>query len=392
MKNNTTRLSYLLGESNIKVLSRSTVAIVGIGGVGSVACEVLARSGVGTLIIVDKDIVDITNINRQLIADVQTIGRKKVDVMKEKILLVNPNATIYAYAEAFGKTNDSFLFHHNIDYLIDAIDAIEDKFHLIKTCLNHHIPFVSAMGAANKLDPTTFKVVDIEKSTHDPLARILRKKLRDEQIRDKIRVIYSDEIVKNNQKEAVGSYMAVTATSGILAANEAIKELTKYREIILAGGCFWGVEGYYKLLNGVIDTDVGYTDGSSNDPNYQDLCKGLIDHVEACQIIYDPTIITLTDILDHLFRFIDPTSLNKQGGDIGRQYRTGIYYEQESDKKIIEDFFASQQPKYVKPIVVDVKPKTTFYPAEDYHQDYLDKHPDGYCHVDFGLIQDGEKK
>lgn len=392
MKNSLTRLSYLLGESNIKRLTDSTVAIIGVGGVGSVACEVLARSGIGTLIIVDKDIVDITNINRQLVANVETIGLKKVDVMKTIIERINPNTHVYTYDQLFSETNDQFLFQHKIDFLIDAIDSIEDKFHLIKSCITRKIAFVSAMGAANKLDPTKFKIVDIEKTTHDPLARILRKKLRDSGIKAKIKVIYSDEMVTNNQKEAVGSYMAVTATSGILAANEAIKELTKAREIVLAGGCFWGVEGYYKLLKGVLDTDVGYTDGSSEDPNYKDLCSGKIDHVEAVRIVYDPNFISLHKILDHLFRFIDPTSLNRQGGDVGRQYRTGIYYEQISDKAIIDAFIKQEQTKYSKPIVVDVKPRTTFYKAEDYHQDYLDKHPDGYCHVDFGLIKETEKK
>jgi len=392
MTNNQTRLKIVLGEGSMKRLRDSTIAVVGLGGVGSVACEVLARSGVGTFVIVDRDIVDVTNINRQLVADYLTIGRKKTEVMHERIMRVHPDAVVHAYDMEFSSENDMFLFEHRIDFIVDAIDSIPAKIHLIKECLRRNIPFVSAMGAGNKLDPSKMKVTSIKKTTHDPIAKIIRKKLREEGLNADFPVVWSDESLKTQNKEMVGSYMAVTATSGLLAANEAIKQRTKQREIILAGGCFWGVEGYFKQLNGVIDTEVGYTDGSTEMPNYRDLCQGRIDHVEACRIIHDETVLSLRSILEHLFRFIDPTSLNKQGGDIGTQYRTGVYFIDEFDKAIIEAFISEEQKKYSRPIVVDVKPQTVFYPAEEYHQDYLDKNPSGYCHVDFGLIKPDERK
>jgi methionine-S-sulfoxide reductase len=392
MKNSLTRLEYLVGELAIMRLKNATVAVVGIGGVGSVAAEVLARSGVGTLILVDRDIVEMTNINRQLVADTLTIGLKKVDVMRQKVKNINPTIQVITYDDVYSETNHQFLFSHKIDYLIDAIDSIADKYHLIKMCIINHLKFISAMGAANKLNPSLMKVTELSKTDHDPIAKILRRKMREDGLQAKVNVISSDELVIHNKKAMVGSYMAVTATSGILAANEAIKELTKSKEIILAGGCFWGVERYYKQLSGVLDTEVGYTDGTQENPTYQELCAGKADHVEACKIVYDDSIITLVDLLEHLFRFIDPTTLNRQGGDIGIQYRTGVYYTLPEEKKVIEDFLAEMQKHYKKPIVVEVKPKSAFYPAEDYHQNYLDKNPKGYCHVDFGLIKDTEKK
>lgn len=158
------------------------------------------------------------------------------------------------------------------------------------------------------------------------------------------------------------------------------------KQIVLAGGCFWGVEAYFKRIKGIIKTKVGYTDGDTANPTYQAVCTGKTHHVEACEIFYDEQIISLEKILQHLFRIIDPTSLNKQGGDVGTQYRTGIYYEKTSDEQIIQSFLKQQQEKYKNKIVVEVKKQTKFYDAEAYHQDYLTKNPMGYCHVNLHQI------
>ncbi|MGL4336217.1 MAG: peptide-methionine (S)-S-oxide reductase MsrA [Turicibacter sp.] len=164
------------------------------------------------------------------------------------------------------------------------------------------------------------------------------------------------------------------------------------KKIILAGGCFWGVEAYFKRIKGVESSQVGYTDGLTVNPSYQEVCTGLTQHVEACVLMYDETILPLEKILDHLFKIIDPTSLNKQGGDVGTQYRTGIYYSSEEDYRLIQNYIDKQQVVYKNTIVVEVKPETIFYDAETYHQDYLTKNPMGYCHVNLHTIPNDELK
>ncbi len=164
------------------------------------------------------------------------------------------------------------------------------------------------------------------------------------------------------------------------------------RRIVIAAGCFWGVEGYFKRLKGVLETKVGYTNGNIDNPRYEDLKNNIATHAEACEIIYDENVLSLEEILEHMFRFVDPTSLNRQGGDIGRQYRTGIYYVFEADKIVAENFIARQQKHYRDRIVVEVERERGFVPAEDYHQDYLGKNPGGYCHVDLSLLRDDERK
>ena len=173
---NLERLEYLIGSENIKKLNRAQVAVIGLGGVGSVAALALARSGIGALIIQDHDVVQESNINRQLIANYETLGRPKVDVMEEEILKVNPDCRVTKLFERFSA--ESKLFEHDFQYLIDAIDSVEDKFLLIKEALKRELSFISAMGAAKKTDPSQLEVTSLNKTTHDPLARILRRKLR----------------------------------------------------------------------------------------------------------------------------------------------------------------------------------------------------------------------
>lgn len=155
--------------------------------------------------------------------------------------------------------------------------------------------------------------------------------------------------------------------------------------IYLAGGCFWGVEEYFSRIEGIIDTEVGYANGKKVNPTYQQVCTGLTGHAETVYVKYDESIVSLELILERFFRIIDPTLLNRQGGDIGSQYRTGIYYTDFDDIEIINKAIENEQIKYNDPIVTEVKELAFFYYAEDYHQDYLKKNPGGYCHIDMSL-------
>lgn len=162
-----------------------------------------------------------------------------------------------------------------------------------------------------------------------------------------------------------------------------VKDVKNKNEIYLAGGCFWGVEGYFKKIPGVIDTSVGYANGKTNSTNYRNLKK--TDHAETVKIIYDKDIISLQELLEHYFRIIEPTSINKQGNDKGRQYRTGIYYTNKNDKLVINEIIRQKQENYDEKIAVEVTALNNFILGEDYHQDYLDKNPGGYCHINLAL-------
>ena len=159
-----------------------------------------------------------------------------------------------------------------------------------------------------------------------------------------------------------------------------LQEVTDMKSIIFAGGCFWGVEAYFKQLDGVTDTEVGYI-GGNGPATYEAVCAGS-GHAEAVLIVYDEATISLNKLLDHLFNIIDPTSLNRQGPDRGIQYRTGIYNYAPEKEEFIQNYLSVRQKEYKKPLQLEVKTNLTFHPAEGYHQDYLDKNPRGYCHVD----------
>lgn len=165
-----------------------------------------------------------------------------------------------------------------------------------------------------------------------------------------------------------------------------------YKQIVVAGGCFWGVEEYYRRLKGIENTKVGYAQGHLLNPTYEQVKQGNSLHAEVVWLEYNPSLISLTAILEHLFRMINPTSLNRQGGDIGTQYRTGIYYIDELDRPLILDYLAKRQLDYSQPLALECEKLQTFYDAETYHQKYLIKNPHGYCHVDFSLIRPEEKK
>lgn len=154
--------------------------------------------------------------------------------------------------------------------------------------------------------------------------------------------------------------------------------------IYLAGGCFWGLEAYMKKLPGVYDTDVGYANGTTEDPTYEEVCYKNTGHAETVKVVYDTSRISTEQILDGFFKVVDPTSVDRQGNDRGSQYRSGIYYTDEADKDVADAAVARQQENYKKKIATEVMPLDNFYLAEDYHQDYLDKNPGGYCHINLG--------
>jgi len=154
------------------------------------------------------------------------------------------------------------------------------------------------------------------------------------------------------------------------------------KTIYLAGGCFWGLEKYLSLIPGVISTETGYANGHTENPGYSDVCHNDTGHAETVKIEYEPSLISLTFLLERYYEVIDPTSLNRQGNDAGTQYRTGVYFTDSADEEIIHGSISLLQESYREPVMVEIKPLVHFYPAEEYHQKYLDKNPGGYCHLD----------
>lgn len=151
--------------------------------------------------------------------------------------------------------------------------------------------------------------------------------------------------------------------------------------IYLAGGCFWGTEKYLSGVNGIVETNVGYANGNTENPTYEAVCHNNTGHAETVKVVYNSDIISLSFLLDLYYDVINPTAINKQGGDTGTQYRTGIYYVVDEDIAIIAESIKELQTKYKKPIAIEVLPLNNYYLAEEYHQKYLDKNPNGYCHI-----------
>ncbi len=153
------------------------------------------------------------------------------------------------------------------------------------------------------------------------------------------------------------------------------------KEIYLAGGCFWGTEKYLSLVKGIVDTEVGYANGRTQNPSYEDVCRRDTGHAETVKVLYNPEEISLSFILKLFYDVIDPVSINRQGNDIGSQYRTGIYYVDETDREIIKDSINELQKSLDRPVAIEVMPLQNYFKAEEYHQRYLDKNPYGYCHI-----------
>lgn len=163
------------------------------------------------------------------------------------------------------------------------------------------------------------------------------------------------------------------------------------QEIYLAGGCFWGTQHYIKQIHGVVETQTGYANGALENPTYEQVYTDRTGYAETVRVGYDPDQVSLRFLVELYFRSIDPLSLNRQGGDCGTRYRTGIYYTHAADRPVIQEMFDRVSAQVGAPLAVELEPLRNFYPAEAYHQDYLEKHPDGYCHIPLALIAEARR-
>ena len=219
------KTELLIGSDAIKKLASCRVAVFGVGGVGGYAVEALIRSGLGNIDIIDNDKVCESNINRQIIASTKTIDRYKVDAAKERILEINPNVNVKTYKTFFTpQTSDEFDFR-KYDYVIDACDTVSIKKEIIKICTKNKIKFISCMGTGNKLNPSMLEVTDIRKTSYDPLAKKLRKMVKDERISGKVPVVCSREVPIKVNSNNVGSTSFVPATAGLLITSYIINDI-----------------------------------------------------------------------------------------------------------------------------------------------------------------------
>lgn len=232
------RTELLIGSNSLEKLKSSQIAIFGIGGVGSFAAEALGRCGVGNLVLIDYDVINETNINRQIHSTTKTIGRAKVEVMKERLIEINPNINVKTYREMYNENTSKNLINKDYDYVIDAIDIVSSKIHLIIKCIEAKIPIVSSMGAGNKLDPTKFEVTDIYNTTMCPLAKVMRHELKKRGVQN-LKVVYSKEkpikkITKVNEKTideslnkkvSPGSISFVPPVAGLILASVVARDI-----------------------------------------------------------------------------------------------------------------------------------------------------------------------
>lgn len=221
------RLDLLIGKENRLNLSSKTVIVIGVGGVGGYVVESLARSGIGHIVLFDYDVVDITNKNRQLIALNSTIGKKKVEVLKSRILDINENCQVDIFDTFLTPDNLSLLNQFHIDYLVDACDTITTKKALITKCLYDNIPFITSMGTGKRLDPSKLEITTLDKTNYDPIAKILRKYAKDNRIKTKIKVLFSSEQPQKINSTTVASSSFVPASAGLLIGSYIIRELIK---------------------------------------------------------------------------------------------------------------------------------------------------------------------
>lgn len=250
MLNQFSRTELAIGSEGLEIMKNSTVAVLGIGGVGSIAVEALARTGVGRIILIDKDVVDITNVNRQIHALTTTVGQQKTELMVDRVKLINPDCEAIALNMFYTDETYEELFKYDLDYVLDASDTIVYKIHIIKECLKRKIPMISSMGAANKMDPTRFQVADISKTTMDPIARVIRTTLRKDGIKKGVKVVFSTEtpmkpreditqkIVPENApdrrkaKQPPASNAFVPPVVGLIMGSVAVRELLANKGIV----------------------------------------------------------------------------------------------------------------------------------------------------------------
>lgn len=230
-ENQFSRTLLLIGESGLEKLKNAKVAVFGLGGVGSYVVEALVRSGVQNFVLVDKDVVSLSNINRQIIATHNTVGRLKVDIEKERILSINPTANVETFAEFFMPGNSEIL-NNSITYIVDAIDTVTAKIELVMQAQKLGVPIISSMGTGNKLNPCLFEITDIYKTQVCPLAKVMRKELKQRGVKH-LKVLYSKEeplksgIIGENGKAIPGSISFVPSVAGLIIAGEVIKDLLK---------------------------------------------------------------------------------------------------------------------------------------------------------------------
>ena len=215
----------LLVKDKIKLIKEKKVLIIGLGGVGSYAVEALVRSGIQNLIIVDNDVIDITNLNRQLMTYQSNIGALKTDEISKRILSINPKANVKKINKFITLGNIKDLFKEKIDYVIDACDTITIKLELIRICKQKNIKLISSMGTGNKMDPSRLKITDIRNTSYDPIAKIIRKMVKEEKIKGKVFVVCSDEAPYTKEYDAIPSNSFVPATSGLLCASFVINDI-----------------------------------------------------------------------------------------------------------------------------------------------------------------------
>jgi len=223
---NNERSALLLGNEALEILKNKTVLVVGIGGVGSFCVEALARTGIGHLILVDKDKVESSNINRQLLATTETINQVKVIVMKKRIQTLNPECKVDTYDCFYDCSMDEKIFSQKIDFVIDCIDSIKSKQDLAMACIQRDIPFLSSMGTARRLDPSKLEIMELEKTSYDPIAKKMRNWKRKNKIRNKIWVVCSTEPPRPVEAgKPLPSMIFVPASAGLLLASECVKKL-----------------------------------------------------------------------------------------------------------------------------------------------------------------------
>lgn len=218
------RLELLIHEK-INDIYNKTILIIGLGGVGSYAVEALVRSGVTKLIIVDNDTISLSNLNRQLMTYHSNVGNFKTDEIEKRILEINPKASIIKITEFIDKSNINKLFEYNIDYVVDACDTLLVKLELIRICKRKNIKLISCMGTGNKMDPTKLKITDIRKTSYDPIAKKIRKMVKDEKVNGKVMVVCSDEEGKVKINKEIPSNSFVPATAGLLCASYVINDI-----------------------------------------------------------------------------------------------------------------------------------------------------------------------
>lgn len=229
MANQFERTELVIGKENVQKLHNAKVVVFGVGGVGSYVVEGLVRAGIGNLVLIDKDEVDVTNINRQIIATHDTVGKPKVEVAKQRILSINPDVKVETYQKFFMPESED-VFDNSANYVVDCVDTVTAKIEIIKRAKEFNVPVISSMGTGNKLDPTKFEIADISKTSVCPLAKVMRKELKQRNI-ENVKVLYSkEEPIKQtgankSAKPVPGSISFVPSVAGLIIAGEVVKDI-----------------------------------------------------------------------------------------------------------------------------------------------------------------------